>query len=200
MTMEPPPARTSPALEAYFAGLTPTARRERTDWVARLRLTSYVTDAVPPTEHVRSVRCVAFRGRSVLALRDAVGAHILPGGRREAGETLARTLERELLEETGWTVSAPRVIGVVRLSWLQERPAHLPAGSPYYPDFLWLIHTAEVDAHRPEALLHEPGEGAPVFLPLSEPATAAELEASTWAPENRVFLPAALRRRPARRG
>jgi 8-oxo-dGTP pyrophosphatase MutT (NUDIX family) len=165
-----------------------------------LLLTSYVTDVAPPTEHVRSVRCVAFRGESVLALRGKVGAHVLPGGRREAGETLAQTLERELLEETGWTVISPRMIGVVRLRWLQERPGHLPADSPYYPDFLWLIHTAEVDTHRPEALLHEPGEGVPVLLPLADPATVAELEASRWAPENGVYLPAALRHRPAARG
>jgi 8-oxo-dGTP pyrophosphatase MutT (NUDIX family) len=187
----------SRALQEYFAALTPAARRELVGDV-RLLLTSYVTDVAPPTEHVRSVRCVAFRGMSVLALRDAVGAHVLPGGRREAGETLAQTLERELLEETGWTVTSPRMIGVVRLRWLQERPGHLPAASPYYPDFLWLIHAAEVGAHRPEALLHEPGEGRPVFLPLSDPATGAELEASRWAPENRVYLPAALRRRASR--
>jgi 8-oxo-dGTP pyrophosphatase MutT (NUDIX family) len=184
------------ALERYFAVLTSAARRELAGETPLL-ITSYVTDVPPPTVHVRSVKCVAFRGGCVLALRDPVGAHILPGGSREAGETLAQTLERELLEETGWTVTAPQMIGVVRLRWLQERPPHVPADSPYYPDFLWLIQTAEVDAHRPDALLHEPGEGVPVFLPLSDPATAVELEANMWAPENRVFLPAALRRRSA---
>jgi 8-oxo-dGTP pyrophosphatase MutT (NUDIX family) len=184
----------SPALDAYVATLTPAAEREFVAHV-RLRITSYVTDAVPPVEHVRSVRCVAFQGDNVLALRDPVGAHVLPGGRREPGETLRQTLERELLEETGWTIGAPRLIGVVRLRWLQERPPHLPDGSPYYPDFLWLIHTAEVETYRPEAFQPQEGDGVPVFLPLSDPVTAAELERNMWAPENGVYLPAALRHR-----
>lgn len=192
-------APTSPALEAYLAPLTSAAQRERGTEV-RLRLTSYVTDVPPPVEHVRSVRCVAFRGGRVLALRDRVGAHVLPGGRREPGETLRQTLERELLEETGWTIGVARLIGVVRLHWLQERPAHLPEDSPYYPDFLWLIHTAEAAAHRPEALQPQEGDGVPVWLPLADPATAAELACNEWAPENGVYLPAALRvRGPARR-
>ena len=192
-------APTSPALEAYLAPLTPAAQRERGAAV-RLRLTSYVTDVPPPVEHVRSVRCVAFWGDRVLALRDRVGAHVLPGGRREPGETLRQTLERELLEETGWTIGAARLVGVVRLHWLQERPAHLPADSPYYPDFLWLIHTAEAAAHRPEALQPQEGDGVPVWLPVADPATATELARSEWAPENGVYLPAALRvRGPARR-
>jgi 8-oxo-dGTP pyrophosphatase MutT (NUDIX family) len=184
----------SPALDAYFAALAPAAERELVAQV-RLRITSYVTDILPPVEHVRSVRCVAFRGDSVLALRDQVGAHVLPGGRREPGETLHETLERELLEETGWTIGTPRLIGVVRLRWLQERPPHLPEGSPYYPEFLWLIHTAEVEAHRPEAFQPQEGDGVPVFLPLSDPATMVELERNMWAPENGVYLPAALRYR-----
>src|SRR3954471_15177305 len=86
----------SPTLAAYFAALIPAEERELVADV-RLRLTSYVTDIPPPTEHVRSVRCVAFHEDSVLALRDPVGAHVLPGGRREPGETL----EREMLDETG---------------------------------------------------------------------------------------------------
>jgi 8-oxo-dGTP pyrophosphatase MutT (NUDIX family) len=188
----------SPALEAYLAPLTPAAQRELNAGV-HLSLTSYVTDVPPPVAHVRSVRCVAFRGDSVLALRDPVGAHVLPGGRREAGETLRQTLERELLEETGWTVRAPQPVGVVRLRWLQERPPHLPDDSPYYPDFLWLIHTAEAAAHRPEALQPQEGDGVPVWLPLSDPSTAAELARSMWAPENGVYLPAALRRRGSTR-
>jgi 8-oxo-dGTP pyrophosphatase MutT (NUDIX family) len=181
-------------LEAYFATLIPAVQREHVD-TFRLLITSYVTDVPPPTEYVRSVRAVAFEGDCVLALRDAVGAHVLPGGRREAGETLLQTLERELLEETGRTVSSPRMIGVTRLQWLGERPPHIPEGSPDYPDFLWLIHAGEVDGHRPEALLHEPGEGVPVLLPLLDPETEAELGRSDWAPENRVFLAAALQHR-----
>jgi 8-oxo-dGTP pyrophosphatase MutT (NUDIX family) len=185
-------AETAPAVAAYFAALAPATDRELVDDV-RLRVTSYLTDAPPPADHVRSVRCVVVRGDAVLALRAGDRAHIVPGGRREPGETLMETLERELLEETGWTIGTPRMIGITRLRWLDGRPVFLPADSPYYPDFLWLIYTAAPRDHRPEAILPELEEGVPTFLPVADTATRGLLDRSRWAPENQLFLAAALR-------
>jgi 8-oxo-dGTP pyrophosphatase MutT (NUDIX family) len=187
----------APAVEAYFAALTPAEDRVylSRNGMPELQVTSYLTDAAPPTLHVRSVRSVVLKGDSVLALQREDRAHVLPGGRREPGETLSETLERELLEETGWLTTVPRQIGVVRLRWLTARPGDWPEDSPYYPDFLWLIHMAEVATHRPEAFLQDADEGAPIFIALGDLERLGLLERSPWAPENRVFLAEALRQR-----
>jgi 8-oxo-dGTP diphosphatase len=43
------------------------------------------------------------------------GLWTIPGGRQEAGETLAETAHREIFEETGLTITAPVLIDVVDL-------------------------------------------------------------------------------------
>ncbi len=66
-----------------------------------LRRATYLVDAAPPLALVTSVRAVVFRGDEVLVIREPGGDHyIIPGGRREAGQTIAATLRRELPEET----------------------------------------------------------------------------------------------------
>ena len=181
-----------PDVTAYFAQLVPAAEHEfvAPDGMDRLRVTSYLTDVPPPERYVRSVRCVVLRDQAVLALlaRRDNRAHVLPGGRREPGETLLQTLEREVLEEAGWTVTAPRQIGVVRLNWLTPLPAAWAEARHFHPDFLWLIHVAEALEHRPTALLPELEEGEPVFLDLADEAALSLLDRSPWARENRVFL------------
>lgn len=112
-----------------------------------LRITAYLTDVVPPLEYVTSVRAIVRRGDSVLAVRDAEGTfHILPGGRCEKGETLAATLHREVLEETGWAISEPSLVGVLHFHHLGPRPADYVYP---YPDFMQLVYWAEAEAFRP---------------------------------------------------
>ena len=186
---------TAPEVALYFAALRPVAEHEfvAPDGVDRLRVTSYLTEAAPPARYVRSVRCVVLRADTVLGLRREERAHVLPGGRREPGETLLQTLEREVLEEAGWTTTAPRQIGVVRLSWLTPLPAAWPEAAHFHPDFLWLIHAAEAAEPRTAALLPEMEEGEPVFLKLDDASALAPLDRSPWAVENRVFLSEAVR-------
>ena len=43
------------------------------------------------------------------------GLWTIPGGRQEAGETLVETAHREILEETGVTISKPVLVDVVDL-------------------------------------------------------------------------------------
>ena len=190
---------TAPEVTAYFAALVPASEHEFVagNGVERLRVTSYLTSAPPPSMYVRSVRCVVLRTNSVLALRGHRDgrAHVLPGGRREPGETLLQTLEREVLEEAGWTTTAPRQIGVVRLTWLTPLPEAWPEARHFHPDFLWLIHAAEAGEHRPGAMLPDMEEGEPVFLKLDDPDALAPLERSPWATENQVFLAEAVRAR-----
>src|SRR5215207_379821 len=71
----------------------------------RLHLAAYATDVAPPPELVTSVRGVVFRGDEVLVLTNRHATHVVPGGRREEGETPAQTLAREVLEEAGWVIA-----------------------------------------------------------------------------------------------
>ena len=125
---------------AYLKDCTPVAEDE-TLWAEGtmpLSLSTYVTRSVPPPEYVTSVRCIVVRDPQVLVIKSTDGTfHILPGGRREVGESLEDTVRRELLEETGWSVAALEQVGVVHFH--HENPA--PEGYPYpYPDFLWLVY------------------------------------------------------------
>ena len=184
----------APEVTAYFAALEPAAEHEfvAADGAERLRVTSYLTEVPPPMLYVRSVRCVVLRGETVMALRREDRAHVLPGGRREPGESLLQTLEREVLEEAGWTTTAPRQIGVVRLAWLTPLPTGWQEATHFHPDFLWLIHTAEAAEHHPQKMLGQE-EGEPIFLPVADPSALSPLSRSPWANENRVFLAEALR-------
>jgi ADP-ribose pyrophosphatase YjhB (NUDIX family) len=157
---------------------------EAARWDAfRLHVTTYLSRDLPPADLITSARAVVLRADGVLVVRDPVGAHILPGGRRKAGETLEQAVRREVLEETGWTIDPPRLLGVKHFRHRSPKPA----GYPYpYPDFVQVVYAAQ--AHRFDPNGREIGgyELGAEFQP------TAEVQRLPLPPSERVFLAAAL--------
>jgi ADP-ribose pyrophosphatase YjhB (NUDIX family) len=110
----------------------------------RLRVRTYLTTTLPTLDLVSSVRALVRQGDQILVVRDPVSVHILPGGRREPGETLMQTLEREVLEETDWAIRDARLIGLAYFQHLTPKPADYRYP---YPDFLHLVYVATADRY-----------------------------------------------------
>jgi ADP-ribose pyrophosphatase YjhB (NUDIX family) len=129
----------------------PTAEKEDVSWTLEngstipLHIAYYVGDLHPPQPLVTSVRAVVLSAGKVLTLRNRDGVHALPDGRREPGESYEQTLRREILEESGYTISAPSMLGAVHLRHLGPKP---PAYRYVYPDFVWTIYLAACDGRR----------------------------------------------------
>jgi 8-oxo-dGTP pyrophosphatase MutT (NUDIX family) len=118
---------------------------EQAEWPpVQLRVRTYLTTTLPPLDLVSSVRALVRKGDQILVVRDPVSVHILPGGRREPGETLMQTLEREVLEETGWSIRDARLIGLAHFQHLTPKPAEYRYP---YPDFLHLVYVATADRY-----------------------------------------------------
>jgi ADP-ribose pyrophosphatase YjhB (NUDIX family) len=157
----------NPDLAAYLGRLVPmgTATAMWGDGTMPLRITGYLTSEPPPLAYVTSARAVVFKGDEVLVPRNRHSYHVVPGGRREAGETPEQTIVRELLEETGWLVRVEPLVAVTHL----QHQGPKPEGYPYlYPDFLWSIHVAAAVSPRPGAKLADDYEEEAVFRPIAE--------------------------------
>jgi ADP-ribose pyrophosphatase YjhB (NUDIX family) len=112
----------------------------------RFQLASYLCRRLPPLELIGSARAVLLRagqGMQVMVVRDPGSVHILPGGRRQAGESLTQTLRRELLEETGWAIHQPYLLGVRHFHHCRTA-----AGHPT-PDFFQAVFAAHARAATP---------------------------------------------------
>lgn len=182
-------------LASFLSRHTPLAQ-EMTVWgVSPLRVVSYLlapADKPPPQALVTSVRAIVLRGDTVLTLRNRDTTHIVPGGQREGGEMAEATLRREVLEETGWTLDAPALLGFMHFRHLGPKPS----GHPYlYPDFVQIVFLAEAAVYLPDALLPDEYELASDFRPVAE-ARPPALTPGEW-----LFLDEALwRRRPVGAG
>lgn len=154
-------------LETFLQSHTYVAR-ESTVWghgTIPLEVTSYLSPAPVPLELVTSVRAVVLDGNEqVLVVRDPGGYHLIPGGRREPGETILQTLQRELQEETGWSVTHVKQIGFKHFRHLGPQPANFFA----YPDFLQLIHSARAETYDAELREKDGYELEALFRPMSE--------------------------------
>jgi len=172
-------------LASFIDSRSPGARGEAL-WGGRthLRIVDYLSSETPPLTYITSVRCVLLRGRQILVQRDIDSTHILPGGRREPGETLEETLRREVLEETGWTLTDPRILGFRLFHNLSPKlPMH-----PYpYPHFVQVVYFARAGYWSLERKLDDGYEVDTTFYSVEQvrklPLTAGE----------RLFLDAALR-------
>jgi ADP-ribose pyrophosphatase YjhB (NUDIX family) len=113
-----------------------------------LRVISYFCTELPPLEFVMSVRGIVINKGQVLLVRNADETHIVPGGRRKEGEQLTETLQREILEETGWLTGEYQMLGLWHFRHLAEKP---PNAARWRPEFLQIIYLAKALKHLPEA-------------------------------------------------
>jgi 8-oxo-dGTP pyrophosphatase MutT (NUDIX family) len=104
----------------------------------------YATTAEPPDHLISSVRAVVFRRGAVMVLRDPAGDHIIPGGRREPGESQMQTLVREIAEETGWRFVNAKRFGFLHFRHLSPKPDNYPYP---YPDFFQTLYVVEATDH-----------------------------------------------------
>jgi 8-oxo-dGTP diphosphatase len=142
---------------------------EQAEWPpAQLRVRTYLATMLPPLDLVTSVRALVRQDDQILVVRDPVSVHILPGGRREPDEILLRTLEREVLEETGWTIREPRLLGLVYFQHLTPKPADYRYP---YPDFLHLVYVATADRYDAAQREVDGYELEASFQPLATVAT-----------------------------
>lgn len=149
----------------------------------RFHLTSYLCARPPPLALIGSARAVLLRpeqGVEVMVVRDPGSVHVLPGGRRRAGESLEQTLRRELLEETGWTIHQPHLLGVRHFHHCRT-----PDGRPF-PDFFQVVFVACAKRVHPEAREVGGYELEAAFRPL------ADVRRLPLPPNERLFLHAAL--------
>lgn len=172
-----------PVLQHFLAPLKHRVA-ETYQWpLARFAVNTYLHDTPPPTACITSVRAVVLREQAVLVVRDPTSYHILPGGRREVGESLLETVVREVLEETGWQIEVGALLGFKSFHRLTPAPAELPLAPA---DFAQLVYVAKAVTYRPEAREQDGYELGAEFVPLNEIAQVALLE------NERLFLQAAL--------
>jgi len=140
----------------------------------RLERRLYATSEPPPDDLVSSVRAVVFRKGAVMVIRDHDGAgHIMPGGRREAGETQADALVREIGEETGWRFGDARRFGFLHFRHLTPKPA----GYAYpYPDFFQTLHVVEASDHDRRRIVRDDWETHSQMTPIDRALSAVRDE------------------------
>jgi 8-oxo-dGTP pyrophosphatase MutT (NUDIX family) len=157
-----------PDLSGFLASGTPLCKGEVTWGQGSLpmQVAYYRTTQDPPVEYVSSVRGIIFKEEEVLVIKAPDGYYyILPGGRVEKGETLLQTLQREMLEETGWTFSAPKITGLMHFHHFGARPSDYRYP---FPDFIWPVYTAEARDFQPQARIPDKWVVESVFQPVEQ--------------------------------
>jgi len=177
-----------PDLAAFLARHKPLAE-EQAVWgegSIKLLIRCYLAKEMPPLEDVTSVRSIVFRDDSLLVMRNPDDTHIYPGGRREGNESLDETLDREIIEETGWEVIEATRLGFIHFQHLTPRPE----GYLYpYPHFLHVVYKANASHFRPDTRVEDDYEQEALFRLINE------VREMTLSPCQHVFLKAALEAR-----
>ena len=154
-------------IQTFLAGKRPFHETEAlwANGTMPLRVRYFLCDEQPSKKFVTSVRCVVLQNDSVLVLSNRKGNHILPGGRREEGETFEQTLRREVAEETGWTVESISRLGFIHLEHLEPKPS----GYQFlHPHFFQIIYTACASKHVPDLMCDDDYEEEATFVPIDE--------------------------------
>ncbi|MCL4544634.1 MAG: NUDIX hydrolase [Chloroflexi bacterium] len=122
-----------------------------------LRVRFYCAPEPPPERAITPARAIILKtdGREVLVLRDRQGLHVLPGGRREPGESLEQTVVCEVREETGWTVQLSELVGWLHFHHLGAPPVGVRSS---YPDFFQLVYWATPVSANPAHLVPDENE------------------------------------------
>ena len=176
------------ALQQFLAPLR-SQLTEPVEWtLAHFEVNTYFHSQVPPIDFITSVRAIVLRGqgekaREVLVVQDPDGYHILPGGRREEGESLIDTVVRELLEETGWQVTVGALLGFKHFYRLT--PAR-PEFRYAHPHFAQLVYVAMAAAYQPQAIEEDGYEIGAHFVKIDQ------LDQYNITAGERLFLGAAL--------
>jgi 8-oxo-dGTP pyrophosphatase MutT (NUDIX family) len=125
-------------LRRFFARIVPIGG-EDVSWsngAMRLRVEAYLTTRLPPSSYVTSARAILVADRGCAVLRNADGVHVLPGGRLQADESIEAALRREILEETGCSISWSQPLGVLHFHHVTAKPPDYPYP---YPDFVHVV-------------------------------------------------------------
>lgn len=126
----------------------------------------------PPRRFNFRIAGLAFRDGHVLVHR---ATHedfwSFPGGRAEIGETSAETLEREMMEELGVTVTAGRMLWIVETFFQYEERDNHEIG------FYYLMNIPEAFPFHPQDVVHRVKDGNSELEFRWVRATAAALKA-----------------------
>jgi len=138
-----------PMLKEFLADRMPLSFETATWGTIDLQIRHYASNELPPDHLVTSVRAVVLSSGSVLVIREPTGdEHIVPGGRRKAGESLEDTVRREVLEETCWTVADLSILAVGHFHITGVVPEDYPYPSPDFLQLIYLTKTLELQDER----------------------------------------------------
>lgn len=125
---------------SYYAGRYPILHAaQRWEWGG---LDVQFSTEPPLDELVTNVHVVCFVGDKIVVCRDGRNVWFLPGGTREAGESINECVARELREEAGATLTGP-------VRWVGAHYCVSDRAEPYkpwqpHPHKAWLWCYAEV--------------------------------------------------------
>lgn len=106
-----------------------------------LELTTFVTTDAPPDTLITSGKCIVMSDSSVLVMNNPGGSHILPGGRREPGESPLSAAIREVAEETGLAIPPPAQLAVLVYRHLTPMPVLYRYPYPVFMNLVYVVRT-----------------------------------------------------------